>query len=147
MRLKETPPAAPVLRSALRAWVVAGTLSGLPSTSWSLLRRQDVLGPARAAGTVLPGRWAKRSLSAGLVAHSVISAGWVSVLVVIARRRRLDLTSSVAAGLAIAALDLGVARICYPDIAALDQMPQWLDHVAFAALAGLCLRDLQLSDR
>lgn len=49
--------------------------------------------------------------------------------------------SGAAAGALIAALDLEVARRRYPAVAALDQLPQWLDHIAFGALIGWCLRD------
>jgi len=131
-----------VVRSALRAWMVAGTLSGVPSTTWSLLQGQDLLAPARAAGTVLPDRLGRSSLPAGVAAHAAISAWWILILTVLARRRDVDSVFGAAAGLGIAALDLGIARRRYPAIAALDQVPQWLDHVAFGALAGRCLRDL-----
>jgi len=41
-----------------------------------------------------------------------------------------------AAGLAIAWLDLGIARRRFPAIAALRQGPQVADHVAFGAVVG-----------
>ena len=36
--------------------LVAGVLSGLPSTAWAVLKGEDPLAAARAAGTLLPGR-------------------------------------------------------------------------------------------
>jgi hypothetical protein len=69
------------------------------------------------------------------------------MLTVWARRRPVTTIEAAAAGLAIAALDLGIARRRYPAIAALDQFPQWLDHVAFGVVAGRCLGDLGLGQR
>jgi hypothetical protein len=43
------------------------------------------------------------------------------------------------AGLAIAALDLGVVGRRVPAIRELPQGPQWADHVAFGALVGWSL--------
>ncbi len=43
------------------------------------------------------------------------------------------------AGLAIAALDLGVVGRRYPRIRALATMPQVLDHVAYGATVGAVL--------
>lgn len=45
-----------------------------------------------------------------------------------------------AAGLAIAALDLGLIGRRVPAVAALPQAPQWADHVAFGAAVGAVLR-------
>ena len=42
------------------------------------------------------------------------------------------------AGLAIAALDLGLVGRRFPRIAALPLLPQLADHAAFGAIAGLC---------
>jgi hypothetical protein len=45
-------------------------------------------------------------------------------------------------GAGIAALDLGViAPRRAPAIAALPQVPQWADHLAFGALVGACLAE------
>jgi hypothetical protein len=74
-------------------------------------------------------------LAAGGVAHSVISLGWGLVLARLLPRRRTVWWGGIA-GLAIAALDLGVIGRRVPAIAALDQGPQVADHLAFGVVAG-----------
>jgi hypothetical protein len=44
------------------------------------------------------------------------------------------------AGLAVAALDLGVVGRRFPRVRALPQAPQWLDHVAYGMLVTAVLR-------
>jgi hypothetical protein len=78
-------------------------------------------------------------VAAGVVAHVVVSAGWTAALAAVDRRRRLGLAGGCAAGLLIAALDLEVAGRRYPAIHALPRLPQWLDHIAFGAIAGALL--------
>jgi hypothetical protein len=99
----------------------------------------DVLASTRAAGTLLPGRRDRPGVVAGVVAHGVITVAWVSLLAGATRRRRLGPWRGALAGAGIAALDLGViAPRRAPAIAALPQLPQWADHVAFGALVGAC---------
>ena len=50
------------------------------------------------------------------------------------------------AGLAIGGLDLGIAARRVPAIAALPQVPQLADHVAFGAVAGWMLRSPAVRD-
>jgi hypothetical protein len=69
------------------------------------------------------------------VAHAGLSLGWAAVLTRVLPRRWPVLGGAVA-GLAIAALDLGLARRYWPRIAALPLVPQVADHVAFGALVG-----------
>jgi hypothetical protein len=54
--------------------------------------------------------------------------------------RRRTLAWSAAAGLSIAALDLGVIGRRYPRIRALPLAPQVLDHLAYAAAVAEVLR-------
>ena len=126
----------------LRAALAAAVLSGAPSTAWSLATGADVLAAARAAGTLLPGRRHGRGgLVAGLAAHAVLSVLWTAVLAaLLPRRGRLaGAVSGAAAGLAIAAVDLGWAGSRFPAVRALPAGPQWADHVAFGAVAGALL--------
>jgi hypothetical protein len=117
--------------------VLAGLLSGAPSTLHAVATGADPLAATRAAGTLLPGRRDRPGVVAGAVAHLVITAWWIGVLALVARRRRLGPVRGALAGAAIAALDLGViAPRRSPAIAALPQAPQWADHLAFGALAG-----------
>jgi hypothetical protein len=124
----------------LRAVLVAGTFSGVPSTVHALVTGGDVLAATRAAGTLLPGRRDRPGVVAGAVAHGATTVLWVGVLAMAARGRRLGPWRGALAGAGIAALDLGlIAPRRAPAIAALPQPPQWADHLAFGALAGACL--------
>ena len=119
-----TTRAAPIVRAAV--------FSGAPSTAWALLHGNDPLAAARAAGTLLPGRRDRPGLVAGLVVHAAVSVIWG---VVIGRTCRTRWQGALA-GLAVAALDLGVVGRRYPAIRALPQGPQWADHVAFGVMAS-----------
>jgi hypothetical protein len=114
--------------------VAAGLLSGAPSTVITLARRENVLDSTRAAGQLL----GKRSLVRGGVAHVLITVFWTCVLALVLPRRR-PVVEGVAAGLGIAALDLGVIARHYPAIRILDPVPQVLDHVAFGVVANVAL--------
>ena len=121
------------------AGALAAACSGIPSTAWALVRGDDALAAARAAGTLLPGRRHRPSLVGGVVAHVTISAVWTGVFAMVGRRRRWGPASGAVAGLAIAALDLGVIGRRYRAIAALPVGPQLADHAAFGALLGTAL--------
>lgn len=125
-------------RDAIAAGAVASVLSGVPSTAHALLHRIDPLEASLAAGTLLLPREqrASRLLSAALVAHVALSLGWALVLSAALPRRR-TVAWSLAGGLAIAALDLGVVGRRYPRIRALPLGPQVLDHVAYGATVGI----------
>jgi hypothetical protein len=114
--------------------VVAGTLSGVPSTIDALLGGRSVLESTRAAGTLL----GRRSLVRGAVAHAALSVGWAAVLTAVLPRRHEPAWGALA-GAGIAALDLGLARRRWPAIAALPTPPQVADHIAFGALVGSVL--------
>ena len=135
------PGFAAIDRDALAAGLVAAVVSGVPSTVWAVARRRDVLAAARAAGSlVLP--FERRTvplLLAAVPVHAAISLGWAGALARILPRGREPL-SGAAAGLAIAALDLGVIGRRVPAIRALEQLPQWLDHVAYGLAVGAVLR-------
>ncbi|MEU5266016.1 hypothetical protein [Amycolatopsis sp. NPDC021455] len=132
---------------AVCAGVVAATVSGIPSTVYALLTGDDVLAATRAAGTLLPGRRDRPGIAAGLVAHVAVSAFWTCVLAAAARRHRLGAGGGAAAGLAIAALDLGIAARAYPAVRALPRGPQILDHLVFGAVAGALLDRPQGTDQ
>lgn len=117
----------------------AAVFSGAPSTAWALASGRDPLMAARAAGTLVPGR-RQPSVAAGAVAHCCISATWTTALAaVVPAGTRRGAAVGGAAGLAIAALDLGVVARAYPAIQALPLAPQVVDHVAFGAIAGAVL--------
>ncbi|MEU8637099.1 hypothetical protein AB0C38_33425 [Amycolatopsis sp. NPDC048633] len=126
-------------RRAARAGALVAVVSGIPSTAHALLTGRDALAATRAAGTLLPGRRDRPGVAAGLIAHIVVSAAWTGVLTATARRHRLGLLRGAAAGLVIAALDLGVADRAYPAVRALPRAPQVLDHLVFGAVIGALL--------
>jgi hypothetical protein len=123
------------------AGLAGAAASGIPSTTWTLLRGGDVLEGARAAGTLLAprARSTPALLAAAVPAHLGLSLGWAAVLAAVLPRGREPLVGPVA-GLAIAALDLAVIGRRLPAIRALPQPPQWADHVAYGLAVGVALR-------
>lgn len=124
----------------LRAAAAAAVLSGAPSTAHALLTRTNPLEASLAAGTLLAPREqrASRLLPAALLAHVALSLGWAIVLAAVLPRRHTTAAAGVA-GLAIAALDLGVVGRRFPRIRELALVPQILDHVAYAVTVGAVL--------
>jgi hypothetical protein len=130
-----------------RAALVAATFSGAPSTAYALATGRDPLEAALAAGSLLAGADASkpRRLVAAVPVHLAISCAWTVVLDRVLPPRHRVLTGATA-GLAIAALDLGLIGRRIPAIAALPLAPQIADHVAFGALGvSLAARDRRRS--
>lgn len=142
----------PITGAAAQDAAVAGTLawalSGLPSTVWTLLQGGNPLVEAQAAGTLVlsPAVGRAALLVAGAGAHTVLSYGWAAVLALSLPERRAREAGAVA-GLAIAALDLGIVGRRYPAIRALPALPQIADHLAFGLLVGAVVRRRRLSRR
>jgi hypothetical protein len=124
----------------LVAAAVAALVSGAPSTAHALLTRTNPLEASLAAGTLLLPHEQRpsRLLPAAAAAHAALSLGWAVVLAAVLPRRR-TLVPAAAAGLAIAALDLGVVGRRVPRIRELALVPQILDHVAYAVTVGAVL--------
>jgi hypothetical protein len=124
----------------LAAGLVAAAVSGLPSTLHALATGGDPLEATFAAGAMLLPR-ERRRLPLALAAvpvHLSISIGWGLVLAHVLPRRR-DPLLGAAAGLAIAALDLGLVARLFPRVRALPRGPQLADHALFGAIAGAVL--------
>ena len=129
--------------------MVAGVVSGAPSTAWALVRVEDPLEAAWAAGRLLVPHQPRgvRLFAAAVVVHSAFTFGWTIVLahVLPGRATRAGRAAAGAtAGLGIAALDLGAAHLLrsrarFAPVDALDLVPQLADHVAFGALVGALL--------
>ncbi|MCC5953214.1 MAG: SRPBCC family protein [Acidimicrobiia bacterium] len=133
------PSATAMAVDVVTAAVVAGVVSGGPSTLWAVATGRPVLEATRAAGTLL----GRPGVLRGLVAHSAISLGWASVVTAAVGRGRRTPTHpeavalGVAIGAGVAMVDLGlVARRRYPQIAALPVAPQVADHLVFGGVAG-----------
>jgi hypothetical protein len=127
-------------RDALTAAAVAGLVSGAPSTLHALVTGRDPLEAARAAGAMLLPRETRALpllVAAGPV-HGAISLFWSLVLARTLPRRRTALAGA-AAGLAIAALDLGLIGRRIEPIRRLATAAQVADHVAFGAVTGAVL--------
>ena len=123
-------------RDIVRAAALAATLSGAPSTAWTLAQRGDLLASTRAAGAMVGG---EPRLGRGVVVHAVVSLLWTAVLAVVLPRRHAVVAGAVAGG-AIAALDIGViAPRRFRAIVSLPRGPVVADHVAFGALVGWSL--------
>lgn len=125
---------------AIVAGAVAAVASGAPSTLHAIATRQNVLEASLAAGTLLLSGDERRSrlLPAAVVTHGALSLGWSAVLTLCLPRRR-TVAWSIPAGLAIAALDLGVVGRRFPRIRELPLAPQIADHVAFALTVAVVL--------
>jgi hypothetical protein len=129
------------LGDALAAGAAGAVLSGMPSTTWTLVRGESVLDAATAAGSIVLPRERRPLplLAAAVPVHLALSLGWAAVLVVAVPPGR-ELAGGVTGGLAIAALDLGVVARRLPRIRALPQGRQWADHVAYGLAVGAVLR-------
>ncbi|ADB50911.1 hypothetical protein [Conexibacter woesei] len=135
----------------LAAAALAAVLSGAPSTLDMLRRGGDPLASVRAAGALLVG--ADRSdgvlIAAAVPVHAALSLGWTAMLARTLPARHEPLRGA-AVGLAIAALDLGLAAACgsrasrFAPVAALPQVSQWADHVTFGLTVGVMLRRARL---
>jgi hypothetical protein len=129
------------LRDAVRAGLIAAVVSGAPSTIHALATGRDPLEATYAAGSLLlPGERRRGVLlAAAIPVHLGISVGWAVLLAVVLPRRRTVLAGA-AAGLAIAALDLGIVGRSFERIRALPVGPQLADHIAYGAVVGAALR-------
>lgn len=133
-------PTRDTLEDGLVAGAVAAVVSGAPSTVHALLTRSSPLEATLAAGTLLLPRERRPALLllAALPVHVVLSLGWALVLATFLPRQR-SVAYGTLAGLAIAALDLGVVGRRVERIRALPLLPQVLDHVAYGATVGAVL--------
>ena len=131
---------AATISDGLVAGAVAAVLSGAPSTLHAFATRASPFEATLAAGALLLPR-ERRPLVLALAAlplHLALSLGWAVLLAAVLPRRR-TVAYATLAGLAIAALDLGVVGRRMPRIRALAPLPQVLDHVAYGATVGAVL--------
>ena len=126
---------------AVAAGLAGATLAGIPSTVIAVVRGDDVLDGARAAGAILLRHETRTPvlLAAAVPVHLALSFGWAGVLAAVLPRGA-EPAAGAAAGLGIAALDLLVIGRRIPAIRALPQGRQWADHVAYGLAVGVALR-------
>jgi hypothetical protein len=124
---------------ALLAGGLAAVVSGAPSTAHALATGRDPLEATLAAGSLLlPGETRRVPLLAAAVpVHLALSLGWA---VVLDRAGVRGARAGAVAGLAIAALDLGLVGRRLPRLRALPLWPQVADHIAYGAVVGALLR-------
>ena len=127
-------------RTGLVAGVVGAIVGGIPSTCHALATGRDPLEASYAAGAILrpheqrPGRL----LISAAVAHGAISLFWGQVLVRVLPQRH-PVLAGAAAGLAIAALDLGTVGRQIERVRELPLGPQLADHAVYGAAVGAVL--------
>jgi hypothetical protein len=131
------------LTQITRAGLVASVVSGAPSTAHALLTGRDPLAATQAAGAMVAPRASRIvQLAVAGPVHLALSFGWTAVLArVVPTDRSLAarVLVGMAAGAAIAALDLGVIGRRIAPIRALPLAPQVADHLAFGAAAAVFL--------
>jgi hypothetical protein len=124
-------------RTGLAAGVVGAIVGGIPSTCHALAAGRDPLEASYAAGAILrpherrPGRL----LISAAVAHGAISLFWGQVLVRVLPQRH-PVLAGAAAGLAIAALDLGTVGRRIERVRDLPLAPHLADHAVYGAAVG-----------
>ena len=124
----------------LRAAIPAAILSGLPSTVYALATKRDPVEATAAAGSILLPAEQRRSrlLLAAVPVHLGLSLAWAIALAALLPRRH-PVVEGAAAGLAIAAVDLGYVGRRFPRIRNLEPLPQIADHIAFGLLVSRSL--------
>ncbi len=125
-------------RDAIVAGAWAAVLSGAPSTLHAVAAGRDPLEATKAAGSILLPRESRTLplLAAAVPVHVALSLGWA---VVLERSAVRGPGRGAVAGLAIAALDLGLVGRRYPRLRDLPLWPQVADHIAYGAIVGVVL--------
>ena len=126
------------VRAALAAGAWAAMVSGGPSTLHALATGRDPLQATKAAGSILLPHETRTPLllAAAIPVHLTLSFGWALVLGAAGVR---GVRTGALAGLAIAALDLGVVGRRFPRVRALPLAPQVADHLVYGVVAGVVL--------
>lgn len=129
------------LANTMIAAILAGILSGIPSTAWAFAAGTDPWEATVAAGAAVVGTDAPfgRLLAAAAVAHCTMSCFWAGVLCALLPARRTVFWGVIAGGL-IALLDILFIGRFIPSIRALAFLPQLADHLMFGAVVGASIR-------
>lgn len=124
-------------RDGFAAGAIAAVLSGAPSTIYALATGRDPLESTAAAGSMAVGQDASQPIliAAAVPVHIGISLAW-GVALAFALPRKRTVFGGAVAGVAIAAIDLGLIGPRYPLIADLEKGPQIADHIAFGTIVG-----------
>ena len=122
------------MADGLVAGAVAGVVSGAPSTAHAAATDRGALEAVRAAGSMV----GSPTVAAGVAVHAVVSLGWGVVLGAVLPRRR-TVWWGAAAGLAVAAVDLGLIGRRFPRVRTLPALPQVADHLAYGVVVAAVL--------
>ena len=127
-------------RDGVAAGAVAAVVSGIPSTVHALATGRDPLEATLAAGALVLPNEPRRShlFLAAAPVHIAISLGWGLVLARVLLPRP-SLVLGAGAGVAIAAVDLGVVGPRFPRIHALPLAPQIADHLLYGMTVAAVL--------
>jgi hypothetical protein len=128
------------VKRGLVAALVGAVVSGVPSTAIALARGDDPLEATLAAGAILLPRERRRArlVAAAAPVHLAVSLFWGVVLERVLPRRP-TVAAGAAAGLVIAAIDLGLLAQPFPRVRSLPLGPQLADHVLYGATVGFVL--------
>jgi hypothetical protein len=130
-----------VLADGVRAGLGGAVVGAVPSTFHALLTGRDLREATVAAGSIVLPRERRefRLLVLGAGVHVVVSVAWGVTFAAVLPRRRTARAGAVA-GLAVAAVDLGLVGRHVDRIAALPLLPQLSDHVVYGTTVGVVLR-------
>jgi hypothetical protein len=134
------------LKTSALAALLAGFLSGIPSTLWAWLQGTDPLEATRAAGALLVGPDANlaATLAAAALVHGAMSGFWACTLCALLPRNWAVLWG-LAAGAGIAVMDIALIGRFLPAISGLAFGPQLADHLAFGGIVGAVIQSSALS--
>jgi hypothetical protein len=128
------------IKQVVMAGLIAGVVSGLPSTGYALLRGDDPLESTLAIGSLVTKSDDERVLvAAALPVHLAASLWWAVLLTYALPDRKRSLMGGFA-GVAIALFDLRVVGRMFPRIHRLSLGAQIADHAAFGAIVGALTR-------
>jgi len=129
-----------VVRDGVVAGSIAGVVSGAPSTAYAMAAGDDPLEATAAAGSLLLRSETRVPLllAAAVPIHCGLSLAWGVVLSALLPRRG-TLPWGAVAGVAIAAVALGIVGRRFPRIQRLAPLPQVADHVLYGLATAAVL--------
>jgi hypothetical protein len=145
----DRPMTRALLRDAVAGGLAGAVLGGAPSTIHAVVTGGDPLEATYAAGRLLMPAEERGAplLVAAVMVHGALSLGWAVPIAAVTPRRGAVLVGA-AAGVAIAALDLGVVGRRIAVIRSLPQAAQVADHLVYGAVvASVCARRRRRRDR
>ncbi len=131
-----------LLGDAIVGGLAGAVVAGIPSTVHAVVTGRDPLEATYAAGRLLlpAERRGVPLVVAGALVHGALSLGWALPIAAVTPRRGAVWVGG-AAGLVVAAVDLGVIGRRIPVVRSLHQPAQVADHVVYGiVVAAVCAR-------